>query len=365
MCLVFFSNTVSSQNYKTIKYTVNVPAQNSNSAYTITYNITPIGIYIYQIYGSPKSTGYNYYVRFNYTFTISGATSSVIYNGRIKFFSSLGDSAYYQLAAGSSYTNGTYSFSNVNTYDGGTKNEPSISTTNYTANNTYPDLIDTLKYTTVDLGLSLNGYATQGIGQDGSEDKAEYGARSTNITTSSTALPIRLLSFTVTENNTSNILNWQTAVETNNNYFVIEKSTDGNNFDSIGTVKGAGNSDQTLSYSYTDDEPVSGTNYYRLKQVDFDGNYTYSSIASIYYSGIVSSMDISIYPNPGKGTINIKGNWNNLTSVRVVSMLGQVVYVGNITTSSFQLPTNLVKGLYIINFYKGSKSIKNLKYILY
>ena len=94
-------------------------------------------------------------------------------------------------------------------------------------------------------------------------------------------LPIELLSFNGLCNNGKVNLTWSTASETNNDFFTIEKSADGINFQFVTTVDGAGNSTQIINYAYTDKEPLSGKSYYRLKQTDFDGEFKYSRSISV------------------------------------------------------------------------------------
>jgi len=91
------------------------------------------------------------------------------------------------------------------------------------------------------------------------------------------SLPVTLLNFTSSIINKSVELKWQTTSEINSDYFSIERSADGINFSSIGKVNTAGNSSSLKQYSFINSTPLS-TNYYRLKEVDFDGNYQYSNI---------------------------------------------------------------------------------------
>ena len=108
--------------------------------------------------------------------------------------------------------------------------------------------------------------------------------------------PIALLSFSAkAERGVVNIL-WATASEINNDYFVVEKSNDGVNFNEIKKVKGAGNSSLNQSYSIIDNQPLMGISYYRLKQVDFNGKYSYSHIETVFLKN--SNEDFILYPNP-------------------------------------------------------------------
>jgi len=93
-------------------------------------------------------------------------------------------------------------------------------------------------------------------------------------------LPVELLSFTANCQNNQVKLDWFTASEENNDYFTVEKSSDANNFIPLTIVNGAGNSNTTIHYSAIDHNPGSGINYYRLKQTDYNGVFTYSDVIS-------------------------------------------------------------------------------------
>lgn len=94
-------------------------------------------------------------------------------------------------------------------------------------------------------------------------------------------LPVELLSFEGRMKRKEVELTWATASEINNDYFIVEKSVDAENFEMLAIVKGAGNSNTIKNYNAFDKNPVTGYNYYRLKQVDFDGKYEYSSVIAV------------------------------------------------------------------------------------
>jgi hypothetical protein len=98
-------------------------------------------------------------------------------------------------------------------------------------------------------------------------------------------LPIELLYFNGKFNGKYNELKWSTATETNNDYFTIEKSKDGINWNKVIEVDGAGNSTSTLNYTFNDYSFSNTINYYRLKQTDFDGKFKYSNIIAIDNTG--------------------------------------------------------------------------------
>ncbi len=119
----------------------------------------------------------------------------------------------------------------------------------------------------------------------------------------STPLPVEWLSFDGYCHGNFVDLQWETASETNNDHFVVERSTDGENFEPVGTVPGNGNSNQILAYSYLDTDPL-GKAYYRLKQVDFNGDFDYSEIIHISCANQPESF-VRIFPNPFKNQLHV------------------------------------------------------------
>lgn len=118
-----------------------------------------------------------------------------------------------------------------------------------------------------------------------------------------TVLPIELISFSGVRKNNIVKLDWQTASEKNNEFFTIERSLDGINFEEVKRVKGAGDSYKTLSYEVYDQNPLSEMSYYRLKQTDFNGQFKYSNIVSIDADNS-KAMISHIAPNPTTSDIN-------------------------------------------------------------
>lgn len=125
---------------------------------------------------------------------------------------------------------------------------------------------------------------------------------------SAALLPIELIYFDVNKSKTSNELVWQTASENNNSHFNIERSSDSKKWDTIGKVTGHGNSLEKKEYQFIDTNPHRGINYYRLKQVDFDGQFEYSKVVSIDFEKENKAV---IYPNPVDGNLFI-GNIKNI-----------------------------------------------------
>jgi hypothetical protein len=132
------------------------------------------------------------------------------------------------------------------------------------------------------------------------------------------SLPIRLTHFQAKQMEQQVQLNWITDSEINNDFFTLERSNDGKAFFEIGRKKGAGNSATRLYYSSIDEQPLKGISYYRLKQTDFDGKYTYSHIESVYFDESKIIEGLKVYPNPSKG---------NDVNIELVSDLIQKAYI--------------------------------------
>ncbi|HKR07103.1 MAG TPA: T9SS type A sorting domain-containing protein [Bacteroidia bacterium] len=160
-------------------------------------------------------------------------------------------------------------------------------------------------------------------------------------------LPIELISFTATAIDNKEVLcKWITATEINNDYFTVERSRDGNEFEEAGKVDGAGNSTSILNYSLTDYKPFSGISYYRLKQTDFNGDYSYSQVVVVKI--FEDASDILIYPNPSNGIFNIiKNNMDVPVELFMYDMEGRLVWKDRLTDGSMQIDIrNFGKGVY-------------------
>ena len=168
-----------------------------------------------------------------------------------------------------------------------------------------------------------------------------------------TTLPIELLNFNATVTNLDRIkLKWKTASEINNDYFTIERSNDGFDWEEIIIICGAGNSSSLLSYSVIDNDPINGMSYYRLKQTDFNGQFEYSNIRSVKIEKLLSPK-IEIYPNPTYNKITITGNSSELEQINIFNALGQEISSFTTITEAkeekFVLDlSNLTNGMYYI-----------------
>ncbi|MFH2141610.1 MAG: T9SS type A sorting domain-containing protein [Bacteroidota bacterium] len=149
--------------------------------------------------------------------------------------------------------------------------------------------------------------------------------RSWTLVDQDSPLPVELLYFTAIINSDKKVLNqWATVSEINNDYFIVERTLDGINYEFVSKVAGAGNSNSTLLYSTIDPTPYQGVSYYRLKQVDNNGLYTYSQLVSINLENIEI---IIIYPNPASDYFEylIGSSQAGTINVTVVNELGQTV----------------------------------------
>jgi hypothetical protein len=137
-----------------------------------------------------------------------------------------------------------------------------------------------------------------------------------------TLLPIQLLAFDARPDPAARqvLLTWATASEVNNAYFTVERSPDGRNFQPILQVPGAGNSRTRLDYRTIDGQPLAGVSYYRLKQTDTDGTFTYSKIVAVFMDDDALANDgFVLYPNPSTGLeVNLRLTNREIRAGRVV-----------------------------------------------
>lgn len=146
-----------------------------------------------------------------------------------------------------------------------------------------------------------------------------------------TPLPVTLLSFSATAVDNRYIdLKWETTTEMNNDYFTIERSTNTQDWEFVKNVDGAGNSSQLLSYYEIDNDPYIGPSYYRLKQTDFDGNYTYSQIRAVHITDDKHPLSIlTMSPNPAAShaKLVLNADADMACTIEIFDKTGRVVFV--------------------------------------
>jgi len=180
-------------------------------------------------------------------------------------------------------------------------------------------------------------------------------SRCTNI------LPVSFLKVSASSVAQGVLVKWTTASETNNEYFVVQRSKDGIHFETIsGEIQGAGNSFTATNYSFVDTKPNEGINYYKIKQVDFNGTSDYSKIVAV---NLGSDKVILIAPNPSKGefTIKVIGDDETAYRVNVFNALGQLIFDSNLdmftgyAEKKFDI-SNYATGVYTVHLISETKS---------
>lgn len=293
----------------------------SSTGYEVTVNVVPRSV----VAPSSCPYGYNYNIIVDYTVTFSGATApSSMYTlqGNLKCGS---HSLFYNLPN----SGGTGSYT--------------------TTSNPYRSASDCATATTSSLGCNSSTLQIDGPG-----------ISNRTISCTGSPLPVELIDFKAIKTTNQVLLKWITASEVNNDYFSIERSSDAENWEIIGTVKGSGNSNQKHEYSFIDKNPLKGDSYYQIKQTDFDGTSTYSFISSVEENKIFSPVELKVYPNPSENHISIEGEEIELSHILIYSSLGK-----NLTLqipSTIISPTmiqydisNLPNGVYVIQTLRGTK----------
>jgi hypothetical protein len=139
------------------------------------------------------------------------------------------------------------------------------------------------------------------------------------------ALPVTLVDFTASKFQQRVLLTWHTASELNNEKFIVERSADGKSFKTLGEMAGHGTTQTPEFYSFVDEKPLSGINYYRLRQMDFDGQFKYSPVRSVAFR---NEGGISIYPTVvGQALyLQLPDTAAPETKLTVFSVQGSLVY---------------------------------------
>lgn len=174
-------------------------------------------------------------------------------------------------------------------------------------------------------------------------------------------LPLTLTAFEVLADNNKIDLNWQTSSEMNTDYFTIEKSANGDDFEAIGQVTAAGNSSNENYYQFIDYEPISGTAYYRIKTTDLDHGIYYSEIKSVMYS--IPFDNINIYPNPCFNELNINLPSDNVADIHIIDFSGHEIFNAFNVKGMLTVSTgNLAAGVYLIVI-NNNQTTYNLKFV--
>jgi hypothetical protein len=191
-------------------------------------------------------------------------------------------------------------------------------------------------------------------------DRALTDQEISNLFTVNNVLPVTLISYTAKAQNNNALLNWKTASEINNSHFVIERSVDGQTFNQIAIVNAK--SAQGADYTYTDYNTTSGTNYYRLLQVDLDGKTTDLGIKSVKFN--LQEVAINAYPNPATDYINLSfepGVFNTAILIDVNGKVMNTIKIASIQNIAKIDLSNVNAGTYLVQL-KGAnaKTVKKV-----
>lgn len=162
-------------------------------------------------------------------------------------------------------------------------------------------------------------------------------------------LPVLFNGFFVAKSNNNVILNWSTAQESNNNNFEVQRSLDGSTWSTIAIMIGAGNSNTVQQYNFTDKNMTAAVAYYRIKQVDTDGHYTYSTVKSIRANEAAPAT--RIYTNGNTVNIEFNKEVKKTITVRIINMNGQVVTQRDFQQAAYRITMNMnnsVSGMYLV-----------------
>jgi YD repeat-containing protein len=183
-------------------------------------------------------------------------------------------------------------------------------------------------------------------------------------------LPVELLSFTGEKAENGNLLEWITASELNNKGFDVERSENGENFEKIGFVEGNGTTLEIQNYDYLDENVISELTYYRLKQIDFDGQFEYSNVVVIYQSIKKETVKVSFYPNPTRENQITTLEFDNILSkdliYRIVGVDGKILEVGVLSKNELkhQIKVPQVVGTYYLQLFSENQQIKVIPFLV-
>lgn len=211
-----------------------------------------------------------------------------------------------------------------------------------------------------DMGRSLGGSSTTSQGDISSTTPfSSFSPVTFGSKTGSNPLPVKIITFDAKYSIKYKKVDivWSTVSEINNSHFVVEKSPDAKNFTEINIVKGSGNSNKLAAYSVIDYNPYIDINYYRLKQVDFDGKFSYSDIVAVNVGTGASSSDYLFY-NKSIPEIKVLTPKQKL-HIGLTNLLGQTVYskwFENIEPGTvIRIEPVTLRGVYFISFIDGNK----------
>ena len=334
-------------------------------------------------YNFPVGTSSNYELA---TLKLTSAQSMTYIDGLYTSGTTTSPNVYYCQVTGTSVAsmlNGGYWTLTPDNYTG-VRYDLTLNETGYTNSSVYVYSIGLIKrhnstsnWLGTDSSGTLNAYGAESyvasyisgtslaiVKRTGLHNFSDYGI---GIADDGITLPIELVSFTADAINNKTVnTTWVTASQSNSNYFEVQRSADGINFDSVGTQQGCGTCSEMLTYNLNDPYPLQGISYYRLKEVDKTGNAIYSDVVTVDIQNTIIES-VNVYPNPtaDKATLDITGASLSNITIYVSDILGrQVLAIPatiNAGINNINLPTaGLTKGIYFIevNDTRGQNSFK-------
>ncbi|SEJ16019.1 hypothetical protein SAMN05216327_106401 [Dyadobacter sp. SG02] len=174
-------------------------------------------------------------------------------------------------------------------------------------------------------------------------------------------LPVTLVSFGVSTQEEHVRLSWATSSEVKSDQFEIQRSADGKKWSALGTVKAKGESSTRKEYTYLDEQPKAGDNFYRLKMIDQDQTFAYSSIKNIKMDG---GAHVVVYPNPAENDLTVRiSDWNRVRSVTGIDINGNKLYEHGRPKSEVINIQKLGKGVRVLKVLYEDGSAKAIKIV--
>ena len=185
--------------------------------------------------------------------------------------------------------------------------------------------------------------------------------RDVDFRTVSSLLPVEWSHFSAKTKEQDVYLQWETQTESNNDYFQIEWSSNGKHFSPLGTVKGKGNSQLEQAYSFLHEQPGSGLHYYRIKQVDYDGTWSYSSIQSAF---IAIKESLTFFPNPVDQELQVQMNGKEGIQINIIDIHGRNLSQHWIGGQRQSLAVHsLAPGIYFIQYANSAGELKSWRMV--
>ena len=299
---------------------------NNGQSYSITIQVTPIDIVVTNC----SSAGFNYNVEMYYEITTTGNAPSNLFTFQGSITCNSNQNSFFQLPNNLTPASGTTT-SVGNQYIGGQNCTE--------ANNATPQ---SLGCNTINIEIGGPGIPNQ------------------TVQCPIAILPIELNYFNAQVNEHNEVeLSWQTLSETNNDFFTIEYSYNGLSWTELDQIEGAGTVQEVQNYFYLHANPLGNTIYYRLKQTDFDGSYSYSDIVQV--NNLETKQKLIVYPNPVQSTAIIEYTGNKeIELISIADVLGNQFRLNAEHSASNRIEvdfTSVPSGVYFVTTNLGSTKI--------